>query len=104
MTANNAQALVYAAFMMDGNANADQLITVCKAAGIQVHPSLAKVFAKQLEQESLTDLLSQVSFGGGGGGGGDVQHASQSNKEEAAAAEEEEEESEDDDMGFGLFD
>jgi len=87
----------------------DKLLALTKAAGIEVEPVWANLFAKALEGKNVTDLLMNVGAGGApaaasaGGGGGAASAAAEKPKEEEKAKEEEKEES-DDDMGFGLFD
>jgi large subunit ribosomal protein LP1 len=100
-------ACTYAALILhdDGQeVTADKIGDVVKAAGLEIEPYWAGLFAKFLEQKSVGDLISNVGAGGGGGGavaaaggaGGDDGAA-----EAAPAAEEEEEEA---DMDFDLFD
>jgi ribosomal protein L12E/L44/L45/RPP1/RPP2 len=69
MVANAQSALVYAAFVCDGNADAAKLQAVCKAAGVDVAPGMAKNFAAILAKKSLADVLKNVQLGGGGGAG-----------------------------------
>jgi len=104
-------AVSYAALILadDGvEITADKLLALTKAAGIEVEPVWANLFAKALEGKNVTDLLMNVGAGGApaaasAGGGGGASAAAEKPKEEEKAKEEEKEES-DDDMGFGLFD
>ncbi|RIA87915.1 60s acidic ribosomal protein [Glomus cerebriforme] len=106
------QAIVYAALILadDGvDITADKLQALTKAAGVEVEPVWANLFAKALEGKNINDLLMNVGSPGAGapvGGGGAVASgggAAEEKKEEEKPAEAEKEES-DEDMGFGLFD
>ncbi|EXX50737.1 ribosomal protein P1 [Rhizophagus irregularis] len=104
-------AIVYSALILadDGiDITADKLQALTKAAGIDVEPVWANLFAKALEGKSVNDLLMNVGSPGAvapSGGGAAVASggAAEEKKEEEKPAAEEKEES-DEDMGFGLFD
>lgn len=87
--------------------SADNLISLTKAANVSgVEPIWAQLFAKAVNGQNITDLLSQFSAGGSGpaaavAGGAAAGGAA---AEEAVEEEEEAKEESDDDMGFGLFD
>uniref|UniRef100_A0A060T799 ARAD1B17974p n=1 Tax=Blastobotrys adeninivorans TaxID=409370 RepID=A0A060T799_BLAAD len=82
---------------------ADKLLALTKAAGVDVEPIWANVYAKAVEGKDLKDIL--FAFGAAGpavaaapAAGGDAGAA------EAAKEEEKVEEESDEDMGMGLFD
>ncbi|ORX91431.1 hypothetical protein K493DRAFT_330611 [Basidiobolus meristosporus CBS 931.73] len=94
------QAIVYAALILQDDGveiTADKLTALTKAAGVEVEPVWASLFAKALAGKNIGDLLMNVGSGGA---------APAAAAGAAAAAEEKEEakEESDDDMGFGLFD
>ena len=65
-------ACTYAALILhdDGQeVTADKIGEVVKAAGLEIEPYWAGLFAKFLEQKSVGDLISNVGAGGGGGRG-----------------------------------
>jgi len=103
-------AVVYSALILadDGvDITADKLQALTKAAGVDVEPVWANLFAKALEGKSVSDLLMNVGSPGAvapsGGGAAASGGAAEEKKEEEKPAAEEKEES-DEDMGFGLFD
>ncbi|PKY45656.1 hypothetical protein RhiirA4_460292 [Rhizophagus irregularis] len=104
-------AIVYSALILADDGiiiTADKLQALVKAAGIDVEPVWANLFAKALEGKSVSDLLMNVGSPGavapsGGGGAAASGGAAEEKKEEEKPAAEEKEES-DEDMGFGLFD
>ena len=99
-------ACTYAALILhdDGQeVTADKIGDVVKAAGLEIEPYWAGLFAKFLEQKSVGDLISNVGAGGGGGGGGGAAAGGDAGGDAAAAAPEEEEE-EEAEMDFDLFD
>ena len=65
-----ALALTYAAFILDGQGDAAALEKVLKAAKFDVPASTVKSFSTLLGKKALNDVLKNVSLGGGGGGGG----------------------------------
>ena len=104
-------ALSYAALILADSEieiTAEKLLTLTKAANVEVEGIWADLFSKALEGKDLKEFFFNFSAapaaGAGAGGaaaGGDAAGA------DAAAAEEKEEEAKeesDDDMGFGLFD
>jgi large subunit ribosomal protein LP1 len=107
MSSINEQAVVYAALILqDDNVEitAEKLNTIIKAAGIEIEPIWASIFAKALEGKNVGELLMNVGAGGSAPAAAGAAAAGGAAAEEAAAAPAEEEEEEDDDMGFGLFD
>jgi large subunit ribosomal protein LP1 len=126
------QAIVYAALILqDDNVEitSEKLLTLTKAAGVDVEPIWASIFAKALAGKDLGELLMNVGAGkfhvhgvcigtnahglfytvlgaaaapaaGAAAGGAAAGGAAEEAKEE----EKEEEEESDEDMGFGLFD
>ncbi|XP_022098559.1 60S acidic ribosomal protein P1-like [Acanthaster planci] len=111
MASTSELACVYSALILhddDVAITADKISSLIKAAGLTVEPFWPGLFAKALEGQNITSLLSSVgspsagpAVAGGGGGGPAAQEAAGEEKEEKK---EEEEEESDDDMGFGLFD
>ncbi|CAG8486365.1 3689_t:CDS:2 [Acaulospora colombiana] len=86
------RAISYAALILvdDGvDITSEKLQTLIKAAGIEIEPVWANMYAKAFEGRNVGDLLMNVG--------------AEKAKEEEKPAEEEKEES-DEDMGFGLFD
>jgi len=86
---------------------ADKLVSLVKAADVDVEPIWAQLFAKALEGKDVKEMLTSVGSGGGGAaaavpsaGGATGGAATEEKKEEK----EEEKEESDEDMGFGLFD
>ncbi|KAI3662013.1 hypothetical protein MP638_005461 [Amoeboaphelidium occidentale] len=88
--------------------SADKLNALISAAGLEVEPIWASIFAKALEGKNVSDLISNVGSAApaaapaaapsGGAGGAPAAEAKEEKKKEA------EKEESDDDMGFGLFD
>ena len=104
-------ALSYAALILADSEieiTAEKLLTLTKAANVEVEGIWADLFSKALEGKDLKEFFFNFSaapaagaVAGGAAAGGDAAGA------DAAAAEEKEEEAKeesDDDMGFGLFD
>ncbi|EDK43322.1 hypothetical protein PVL30_001470 [Lodderomyces elongisporus] len=105
-------ALSYAALILADSEieiTAEKLLTLTKAANVEVEGIWADLFSKALEGKDLKEFFFNFSAapaagavaGGAAAAGGDAAGA------DAAAAEEKEEEAKeesDDDMGFGLFD
>ncbi|ORX77335.1 ribosomal protein 60S [Basidiobolus meristosporus CBS 931.73] len=102
------QAIVYASLILQDDGveiTSDKLTTLIKAAGVEVEPIWASLFAKALAGKNLSDLLMNV--GSAGSAPAAATGASAAGSAEAAPAAEEKEEAKeesDDDMGFGLFD
>ncbi|KAI7837169.1 hypothetical protein COHA_008963 [Chlorella ohadii] len=82
----------------------ENIVTLTKAAGIEVEPYWPALFAKLIEKKSVEDFIVNV----GAGGGAPAAAAAAPAAGGAAAAEEKKEEKveeeEDEDMGFSLFD
>lgn len=103
-------ACVYSSLILQDNNSditAEKLNTLIKAAGVQVEPYWAGIFAKALESINLKDLVSNVGAGAGAVAAAPAAAAAAAvadDKKEEKKEEKEEEEEEDDDMGFGLFD
>ncbi|CAI2180573.1 19878_t:CDS:2 [Funneliformis geosporum] len=87
MATTSELATVYAAIILSDD-GVEITVSLTKAAGVEVEPVWATLFAKALEGKNITDLLMNIGS---------------QKAEEKKPAEEEKEES-DDDMGFGLFD
>ncbi|EEB08848.1 60S acidic ribosomal protein P1 [Schizosaccharomyces japonicus yFS275] len=84
----------------------DKLLTLTKAANVEVEPIWASIFAKALEGKDLKELLLNIGSGAGAAApaaGAPAAAAGEAAAEEAKEEAKEEEES-DEDMGFGLFD
>ncbi|TPX56101.1 hypothetical protein PhCBS80983_g04796 [Powellomyces hirtus] len=101
-------ACVYAALILhdDGvEITAEKINSLISAAGVDVEPIWATLFAKALAGKNVGDFLFNVGSAGpaapaaGGAAAGGA--AAEAPKEEAK---EEAKEESDDDMGFGLFD
>lgn len=94
------------AHMLISSAQADNINTIVKAAGVEVEPYWPSLFAKLVEKKSIDDFIVNVGAGGGAPAAAAGGAAPASGAAAAPAAEEkkEEEEEEDADMGFSLFD
>ncbi|WBW73554.1 ribosomal protein P1 Rpp101 [Schizosaccharomyces osmophilus] len=82
----------------------DKLLSLTKAANVEVEPIWATIFAKALEGKDLKELLLNI---GSGAGAAPVAAPAPAAGEAPAAEKKEEakaEEESDEDMGFGLFD
>ncbi len=107
---NSELVCVYAALILADVAitGEKKILTVLKAAKVDVEPYWPGLFAKALEGVNIKDLLSNVGSGVGAAGPAAVALAAgvaapaTATKEEAKKEESAEES--DDDMGFGLFD
>ena len=105
-------ACTYAALILndDGIAiTADKIMTLVKAANVQVESYWPALFAKLLEKRSIEDLITNVGSGGGGpavAAGGPAVPAAGGAVAPPPVEEKKEEpkEESDDDMGFSLFD
>ena len=96
---NSGLACVYAALILaddDVAITGEKILTILKAAKVDVEPYWPGLFAKALEGVNVKDLLSNV--GSGVGAAVPVAAATKEEKKE------EPEEESDDNMGFGLFD
>ncbi|KAL6944582.1 ribosomal protein P1A [Hanseniaspora osmophila] len=102
-------ALSYAALILvdaEVEISTDNLLSLTKAANIEVEGIWADIFSKALESQNIKDLLVNFSAGAapaGAAAGGAAAGGAAAAEEEAEEEEEAKEES-DDDMGFGLFD
>ena len=108
---NSELACVYAALILaddDVAITGEKILTILKAAKVDVEPYWPGLFAKALEGVNVKDLLSNVGSGVGAAGPAAAAPAAGGAAPAAAAAKEEKkeepEEESDDDMGFGLFD
>ena len=108
---NSELACVYAALILaddDVAITGEKILTILKAAKVNVEPYWPGLFAKALEGVNVKDLLSNVGSGVGAAGPAAAAPAAGGAAPAAAAAKEEKkeepEEESDDDMGFGLFD
>ena len=108
---NSELACVYAALILaddDVAITGEKILTILKAAKVDVEPYWPGLFAKALEGVNVKDLLSKVGSGVGAAGPAAAAPAAGGAAPAAAAAKEEKkeepEEESDDDMGFGLFD
>ncbi|KND04317.1 60S acidic ribosomal protein P1 [Spizellomyces punctatus DAOM BR117] len=102
-------ACVYAALILhdDGvEITAEKINSLIEAAGVEVEPIWATLFAKALAGKDVGDFLFNVGSagpaaaapaGGAAAGGAAAEAPKEEKKEEAK-------EESDDDMGFGLFD
>ncbi|KAI8819636.1 60s acidic ribosomal protein-domain-containing protein [Fimicolochytrium jonesii] len=102
-------ACVYAALILhdDGvEITAEKINSLIGAAGVDVEPIWASLFAKALAGKDVGDFLFNVGSAGpaapaaGGAAAGGAAAPAEAKKEEKK----EEKEESDDDMGFGLFD
>jgi large subunit ribosomal protein LP1 len=84
---------------------ADKIQKIINAAGLDVEPIWATIFAKALDGKNLGDFLFNIGSAGPAAapaaGGASAAAAAETKEEEAPAAAEKEES--DDDMGFDLF-
>ena len=108
---NSELACVYAALILaddDVAITGEKILTILKAAKVDVEPYWPGLFAKALEGVNVKDLLSNVGSGVGAAGPAAAAPAAGGAAPATAAAKEEKkeepEEESDDDMGFGLFD
>jgi len=108
---NSELACVYAALILaddDVAITGEKILTILKAAKVDVEPYWPGLFAKALEGVNIKDLLSNVGSGVGAAGPAAAAPAAGGAAPAAAAKEEakkeESAEESDDDMGFGLFD
>ncbi|KXZ41286.1 hypothetical protein GPECTOR_576g624 [Gonium pectorale] len=101
-------ACTYAALILhdDGlEITAENILTITKAAGLEVEAYWPSLFAKLFAKKSIEDLITNV--GSGGGAPAAAAAAPAAGGAPAAAApkkEEKKEPSEEEDMGFSLFD
>ncbi|KAK9717740.1 60s acidic ribosomal protein P2 [Basidiobolus ranarum] len=101
------QAIVYASLILQDDGveiTADKLSTLTKAAGVDVEPVWASLFAKALAGKNLSDLLMNVGSAGSAPAAAGGVAASGSTDAPVVEEKEEAKEESDDDMGFGLFD
>ncbi|CAA17793.1 60S acidic ribosomal protein Rpp1-3 [Schizosaccharomyces pombe] len=86
----------------------DKLLSLTKAANVDVEPIWATIFAKALEGKDLKELLlnigSAAAAPAAGGAGAPAAAAGGEAAAEEQKEEAKEEEESDEDMGFGLFD
>jgi large subunit ribosomal protein LP1 len=83
------------------------LITLIKAANIEVEPIYATIFEKALAGKNVSDLIANVGSGAPAAAPVAAAATSSSDKKEEKKEEkkkEEPKEESDEDMGFGLFD
>ncbi|EPZ31580.1 hypothetical protein ROZALSC1DRAFT_26754 [Rozella allomycis CSF55] len=98
-------AIAYASLILFDDSieiTSDNLLKLTSAAGVEVEPIWASLFAKALEGRDIKDLIFNV-----GSGSGAAPVAAASGAAPAAAKEEvkeEEKEETEEEMGFGLFD
>ncbi|AET40456.1 ribosomal protein P1 Ecym_6053 [Eremothecium cymbalariae DBVPG len=100
-------ALSYAALILadaEVEISSEKLLTLAKAANVEIEGIWADIYARALDSQNLKDLL--VKFEGGAAAAPVVGAAAggAAAEEEAEEKEEEAKEESDDDMGFGLFD
>merc|ERR1719456_659489 len=108
--AKNEALCAYAAMVLsDGekDVTADNINTLCKAAGASVPAYYAQIFEKVNAMRPVSEILENAGkVGGGGGGGGGAAPAAGGGGGGAAAAAKKESSSDDDDgavAGGGLF-
>ncbi|KAG2454275.1 hypothetical protein HYH02_001306 [Chlamydomonas schloesseri] len=101
-------ACTYAALILhdDGlEITADNINTICKAAGVEVEAYWPSLFAKLFAKKSMDDLITNVGAGGGAAPAAAAPAAGGAPAAGAAPKKEEKKEpSEEEDMGFSLFD
>ncbi|KAK9388749.1 ribosomal protein 60S [Lipomyces mesembrius] len=103
-------AISYAALILadaEVEITSDKLLSLTKAAGVEVEPIWASLFARALEGKDIKDLLTNVGAVGAAPAAGATAvgaAATEAAAEEVVEEKEEEKEESDDDMGFGLFD
>ncbi|KAK9478693.1 ribosomal protein 60S [Lipomyces japonicus] len=103
-------AISYAALILadaEVEITSDALLSLTKAANVEVEPIWASLFAKALEGKDVKELLTAVGSAGAAApaAAGAAAAGGAAAAEEAAVEEKvEEKEESDDDMGFGLFD
>ncbi|PNW70904.1 hypothetical protein CHLRE_17g738300v5 [Chlamydomonas reinhardtii] len=101
-------ACTYAALILhdDGlEITADNINTICKAAGVEVEGYWPALFAKLFAKKSMDDLITNVGAGGGAAPAAAAPAAGGAPAAGAAPKKEEKKEpSEEEDMGFSLFD
>ncbi|KAK9370989.1 60s acidic ribosomal protein-domain-containing protein [Lipomyces kononenkoae] len=102
-------AISYAALILadaEVEITSDKLVSLTKAAGVEVEPIWASLFAKALEGKNIKDLLTNVGavgaapVAGAPAAGGAA--ATEAAAEEVVEEKEEEKEESDDDMGMLL--
>lgn len=103
-------AVVYAALILhdDGiEITSEKLTTVIKAAGLEIEPIWANIFAKALEGKNVADYIKNITSGcaapAAASAAAPAAAAKGADKKEEKKKEEVKEES-DEEMGFGLFD
>uniref|UniRef100_A0A915NZN0 Large ribosomal subunit protein P1 n=4 Tax=Meloidogyne TaxID=189290 RepID=A0A915NZN0_9BILA len=116
MASNQELACIYAALALQDDGvpiTGEKILTILKAAGVEVEAFWAGLYAKALEGVDVKALISNIGSGIGSGGGAAASAGTAApaaaEKAAAPAAEEkkkkeEPKEESDDDMGFGLFD
>ncbi|CAK5012978.1 unnamed protein product [Meloidogyne enterolobii] len=116
MASNQELACIYAALALQDDGvpiTGEKILTILKAAGVEVEAFWAGLYAKALEGVDVKALISNIGSGIGSGGGAAASAGAAApaaaEKAAAPAAEEkkkkeEPKEESDDDMGFGLFD
>ena len=82
----------------------DGLLSILKAANVEVEPIWANIFAKALDGVNVKDLLQSFASAPAVGGSSAPAAGGAEPAAEEAKKEEEKKEESDDDMGFGLFD
>uniref|UniRef100_A0A915M7K3 Large ribosomal subunit protein P1 n=1 Tax=Meloidogyne javanica TaxID=6303 RepID=A0A915M7K3_MELJA len=100
MASNQELACIYAALALQDDGvpiTGEKILTILKAAGVEVEAFWAGLYAKALEGVDVKALISNIGSGIGS------EKAAAPAAEEKKKKEEPKEES-DDDMGFGLFD
>jgi len=102
-------ACTYAALVLhdDGlEITAENINTLCKAAGVQVEAYWPGLFAKLFAKKNIDDMITNVGAGGASAGAAAVAAPAAGAAAPAAAApkKEEKEPSEEEDLGFSLFD
>ncbi|KAK9332548.1 60s acidic ribosomal protein-domain-containing protein [Lipomyces starkeyi] len=101
-------AISYAALILadaEVEITSDKLLSLTKAAGVEVEPIWASLFAKALEGKDIKDLLTNVGAAGAAPAAGAPAAgaaATEAAAEEVVEEKEEEKEESDDDMGMFL--
>ncbi|TKR93421.1 hypothetical protein L596_007882 [Steinernema carpocapsae] len=111
MASTQELACVYAALILQDDEvaiTAEKIQAILTAAGVEVEPFWAGLFAKALEGVDVKELITNISSGVGAAPAAAAAPAAGAPAAAAAPAaekkKEEVKEESDDDMGFGLFD